>query len=703
MLYKKNTKHSGEIMKKLFLLLFLFLFTINCHGQSPEDLAKDNAVVDTNKVLAPDDVHPKINQIITKILTGYHYSQPQLQDSLSAVIFKNYIESLDRNKLYFTQADIDTFETYKFNFDEYLATGTSGAAFEIFNTFKKRLNQRMEYVFFRIDNYFDFKMDEEYKPHREEEQWARSRAELDEIWRKKLKNEALSLVLNGKDEEGVKETLSKRYKRYHKIILQYKPEDVFQVYLNAFAGAVDPHTNYFSPITSENFKIGMSLSLEGIGAQLTTRDDMTTVNKIIPGGPADKSELLFPDDRIVGVAQGDEGEIIDVIGWRLDDVVQLIRGKKGTKVRLEILRAADTPGMQTEMITLIRDKVKLEEEAAKKEIITFQQEGILFKFGVIDLPSFYVDFEAKNRGDKDFKSTTRDVKKIIEELKDANVDGIIIDLRNNGGGSLQEVIELTGLFIENGPVVQVRNTDSVVEVGRDPDPQIVYDGPLAVLVNRYSASASEIFAGAIQDYGRGLIIGEQTYGKGTVQNLIDLNRFMPSKDRKLGQLKLTIAKYYRISGSSTQKLGVVPDVSFPSMLAPEEYGESAFESALKWDRIEATNYKKYNDFESILPKLINNYEERIKTNLEFQYLLEDIEEYRVKKEKTHYSLNLAKREEEQAEQELKNKMREDERERNTKVQVVEKEEVDGPKLRVDDAFLEESGRILADLIMMTIG
>jgi carboxyl-terminal processing protease len=473
--------------------------------------------------------------------------------------------------------------------------------------------------------------------------------------------------------------------------------------MNAFTEMIDPHTSYFSPRTSDNFQISMSLSLEGIGAQLVTENEYTKVVRIIKGGPADKDGTLQADDYIVGVAQGEDGEIVDVVGWRIDDVVSLIRGEKGSKVRLSVIQHESGPDMPPIEIKLVRDKVKIEEQAAQKEVIDIEEESNLFRLGVIEVPAFYIDFEGRNKGEKDYKSTTRDVTRIIKELKEEGVDGIIIDLRNNGGGSLQEAVELTGLFIESGPIVQVKNTNGYIDVEKDPDEKIVYKGPLAVMINRYSASASEIFSAAIQDYGRGIVVGEQTFGKGTVQNLIDLNKFIPSRTAKRGQIKLTIAKYYRISGGSTQNLGVIPDIAYPSAVDPEEFGESARPSALPWDQIAPTSYEKYQDLSEIIDYLQRRHEERITKNIEFQYLEEDIEEYQENRNKKLFSLNIDVRKAEREKSEAKRKKREEERQANTDIDIAEMEEVSTSDTRVEDPLLEETGHILADFILRTIG
>ncbi|MCB0730868.1 MAG: carboxy terminal-processing peptidase, partial [Ignavibacteriae bacterium] len=576
-------------------------------------------------------------------------------------------------------------------------------AYQIFNTYKTRMNERIKYALSRLDEEFDFTIDESYKIDRENEDWLSTTEELNELWRKKLKHEALNLKLTGKEWENIKETLTNRYKNYHRAILQYKSEEVFQLYLNSFADAIDPHSNYLAPITSENFNIRMKLSLEGIGATLRNDNEYTKVVSIVPGGPAFKADNIHEDDLITGVGQGADADLVDVIGWRIDDVVQLIRGDKGTTVKLSVLRAANGINSTPDTITIVRDKVKLEEQAAQKKIITIREKETDFNLGVIEIPSFYVDFEAKRKGEVDYRSTTRDVKKLVDELKEEKVDGIIIDLRNNGGGALDEAVELTGLFIKEGPVVQVRQSSGAVNVEEDPDPEIAYDGPLAVIVNRYSASASEIFSGAIQDYGRGLVLGEQTYGKGTVQNLIGLDRFVPSAGDKSGQLKLTIAKYYRINGSSTQNLGVVPDIPFPSAIDPGEYGESSQPSALKWDQIETSKYQKYGDLTKVIPQLLEKHQERILREPEFNYLMEDIQQYKETKNKVDFSLNEKVRRQERDEQEAKRKAREEAREKLNGIEIIDKKEVSKKTLKVEDPFLEESGHILADLLLFSQG
>ena len=700
---KQKRKNLVELMKRFSILFLVIIALISCKAQSVDDLIAKNKDIDSTKVIQPDQDHAKDNRLITQLISRYHYKKFDLNDSLSSVIFDNYIKMLDNNRMYFLKSDIDEFEKYRNKFDDFLLTGTLNAGYDIFNRYKQRLGERIKYIDERLETEFDYSEDETFIPNRKDAEWASSQEELDELWRKRLKNDALNRKLDGREWDDIAETLGNRYHRYHKIILQYDNEDVFQLYMNAYTEAVDPHTSYFSPITSENFNIDMSLSLEGIGAQLTSEDDYTKVNRIIPGGPADKSDLLHKDDRIVAVGQGEDGEMVDVVGWRLDDVVQLIRGEKGSIVKLSIIPADAELNMSTKEIQITRDKVKLEDQAAQSEIILINHDGLDYKLGVIDIPAFYMDFEGKRKGDPDYKSTTKDVKKLLNELKKENVDGVIVDLRENGGGSLQEAIELTGLFIEDGPVVQVRNSNGSIEVGKDPDETIVYDGPLAVMINRYSASASEIFSGAIQDYGRGLVVGETTYGKGTVQNLIDLGMFKRGGEEKEGKVKMTVAKYYRVTGSSTQHMGVIPDIEFPSPVDAEDYGESSKPSALPWDQIRSSTYQKYSDLSRFFPELRKKHKERISNNLEFQYMLEDIEDYKERREKKEFSLNEEVRKQEREEAKKRDEKRDEERASNSEITVIEKGEVKKKDLRVDDPELEETGYILADLIAMNIG
>jgi len=690
-------------MKKFFSIILFFILAVNCYSQDPSLVLSKDHSIDTNKVILPDETYRRISQVITQYLTLYHYKKQKLNDSLSSVIFDQYLSSLDNNKLYFLKSDIANFEKYRYQLSNFIKEGNLAPAYDIFNVYKKRLGERIKYVDILLKKEFDFNVNESITLDREKAEWAETPATLDELWRQRLKNDALTYILSGKDWKTTSNNLLKRYHNFHKIILQYESEDVFSLFMNALTQVYDPHTDYFSPAIADNFNISMKLSLEGIGATLRQDNDYTVVATIVPGGPAFKSGLLHEEDKIVGVAQGDDGEMVDVIGWRLDDAIQLIRGKKGTVVRLQILHAKDGPSAPLSEIKIVREEVKLEEQAAKDEILNVDEDGKNFKLGVIKLLSFYTDFQGQQRGIPDYKSTTRDVRNIIAKFKEQNVDGVMIDLRNNGGGSLQEAIQLTGLFIKDGPVVQVKNSANNIEVDQDPDPSIVYDGPLAVIVNRFSASASEIFAAAIQDYGRGLILGSNSWGKGTVQNMIDLNRSIPIANKKLGQLKITIAKFYRITGSSTQRLGVKPDISFPSQFAAKEFGESSQPSALQWDQIQSAQFKRFSDLTKAFPLLQKKHDERIKKDPEYHYLVEDINEFKQNHDKKTFSLNETVRKQEQDSAEAIRKKRDEELAKYLGIKIEAKKEIDPPITKTSDFELKESGRILADLILSKVG
>ncbi|MBL6690902.1 MAG: carboxy terminal-processing peptidase [Pseudomonadales bacterium] len=620
--------------------------------------ASANAVVEerTQLPLHPMPVHTTTTQNIVDALASRHYVPSRLDDNLSSRILDTYINDLDPSKSYFLKSDIDEFEKYRYELDEALKRGNLNPAFDIFNRYHVRVISRFEKVLAMLDEgieLFDFTKQEELLVNREEAPWATTEAELDELWRKRVKDAVLNLKLTDKEPEKIKELLVKRFTNRLSRSRQTNSEDVYQLYMNSFTKTYDPHTQYFSPRTSENFNINMSLSLEGIGAVLQLEDEYTKVVSLVPAGPADKAGVLKPNDKIIAVGQGEDGDMVDVIGWRLDEVVQLIRGRKDTVVKLDIIPAADDDGIHR-TISIVRNKVELEEQSAKSEVIEIEQFGSVHKIGVIDIPTFYVDFKALQKGDRNFKSTTRDVKRLIQELQEEDIDGIVIDLRDNGGGSLQEAKMLTGLFIDRGPTVQIRSKSNRVDILNDRDLSVVYDGPLAVLVNRLSASASEIFAGAIQDYERGIIIGSQTFGKGTVQSLLPLNR---------GQLKLTQAKFYRISGESTQEKGIIPDILYPSSYDPESIGESTLEEPLPWDKITATNYRRKHLINHLVPELRSLHEERIADNPEFNYLKEAFAYRKARSEDDYVSLNKDERLQEKEEREafwlaLENKKRE---------------------------------------------
>jgi carboxyl-terminal processing protease len=586
-------------------------------------------------------IEPTDNQRETMVemidqLEQRHYAKHRYDDELSSNHLDSYVDSLDSAKMFFTAADIAEFEQYRTAMDEQLHEGNLEAGFMIFNRFEQRLQQRLQKVLDTLPEavaQMDFSVDESFPLEVDEWEWAQDNKELDDRWRKRLKNEVLGLKLAKKDQEEIAPTLAKRYESQLARVQQYNNQDVFQVYANSLTELYDPHTNYLSPRRSENFNINMSLSLEGIGAVLQQEDEYTKVARLVAKGPADKQGELQPSDRIVAVGQGEDGEMQDVIGWRLDEVVELIRGPKDSTVKLAVI-PAKSKADEHKVITIVRNTVKLEEQAAQKKIIDVPMGDEVIKVGVIDIPAFYIDFEAMRRGDAEYKSTTRDVKKLLQELQDDGVEGIVVDLRNNGGGSLQEANELTGLFIEYGPTVQIRHSSRRVWRDGKRLKTTFYDGPLVVLINRLSASASEIFAGAIQDYQRGMIVGDRSFGKGTVQTLIPLTE---------GQLKITESKFYRISGDSTQHRGVVPDVVFPSLYDHDEIGESSLDHALNWDQINPVRHHRYNDLSTVVPRVTASFVERSAGNPDFVYLEDQVELARQTREITELPLNEAAR------------------------------------------------------------
>lgn len=655
-------------------------------------------VNDTIKVLKPDRKNVNETILITELLKRYHYKKVPLNDSLSAVIYKNYLDNLDNSKLYFLQSDIDAFSPYKNLVDDMLKQGNLEMPYQIFAVFKERYYERINYVYQLLDTDFDFTKDEYFDIDRENATYPKTVEEQNELWRKYIKNEILVHLLNDQTIDKAKELLKKRYDRYKTALQQYNSADVYQIFMNSYTESLDPHTSYFNPITADNFDIEMSKSLEGIGARLSKDGDYTIVYSIVPGGPAFKGNELHDNDKIIGVAQGEEGEMVDVVGWRNDDVVQLIRGKKGTVVRLNVLKAEDGLAGKPKIVRIVRDKINLDDARAESKVFEFVRDGHTYRLGVINIPSFYKDF--KNSNTDDFNSTTRDVKKLVADLKTKNIDGLLIDLRRNGGGALDEAVELTGLFVNHGPVVQVKDFDGKVHEEEDMSNEVFYDGPLTVLTSRLSASASEIFAAAIQDYKRGIIIGEQSFGKGTVQNLVGLQQYIPNEKERLGQLKLTTAKFYRINGGSTQNLGVTPDVKLPSAFDHTEVGESAYPSALKWDRISSAKYALSNRInDDFIAQLNEKYRLRTKSDRDLQLLIEDMDRQREMRNSKQISLNEATR----------RKMIEDEeklRPENNKLEGVNysKEGISTStsrqSLKLEDVYLEEGLLILADVVQL---
>ena len=639
---KKINTNLSSVNKALMLIIMSFL--------SSSLLSAQNTI---EQAIQPEKKHEKIGALVERFIERSHYNHTKVDDKLSSLIFSKFIESLDENRSYFTQDEINAFEIYRFKIDDMLGSEAIDPIYDIFNTYRKRASERMEFALALLEKEPDFTLQESFKFDRSDIDWPSTSVELDEIWRKRVKNDALSLILNDKTWDEAKEILTKRYERFSKQLNQINSDDIFETFMNSAVHSLDPHSSYFSPRNSEEYQIQMSLSYFGIGASLSIEDDYVSIVNIIPGGPAAIDGRLKPKDRITAISQGEDKSMTDVIGWRLDDVVRLIRGPENTVVKLQILPGDSNPGETENIIELTREQIKLEESAAKSKIIETQSEQEKFKIGVIDIPSFYRDFRALKSGDEEFTSTTSDVKRLLSNLENDNIDALVIDLRNNGGGHLTEATALTGLFIDNGPVVQLRNANGRISRLDDPDPvpRSAYNGPLIVLVNRYSASASEIFAAAIQDYERGIVVGQQTYGKGTVQNLYALDQYVRRNQDELGQLTLTIGKYYRVTGESTQNRGVIPDIELPSYIDIDNTGESSRDTALPWDKIKPSRYKKNQSMEDPINQLRELHTERRKTDPELIFLLKDIEESFLYRKQTTVSLNLNKRISEREERE----------------------------------------------------
>ena len=605
-------------------------------------------------VLESTQRHRQVARMVTRFVERAHYSRIDVDDDLSGLVLDNYIESLDPNRHYFRAPDITYFERYRYALDDVMRAGNFDPILDIFRLYRLRAQQNLDYALAALETEPDFTSDEVYTFNRKDEPWLETAEEMQDLWRQRVTNDSLSLILAEKSWDDTVDVLTKRYERVLKRINQLDSDDVFEMFLNSFARTLDPHSSYLSPRQSEEYRIQMSLSYQGIGASLQLEDELVSVLNVIPGGPASIDGRIQANDRITAVGQGDDGELVDVVGWQLDDVVQLIRGPSGTTVRLQILPADSLPGSETTIIGLVRDKIKLEEQAAKSERIDLDRDGHQASIGVIAIPSFYQDYEARSRGDNDYVSTTRDVKRLIEELEVDGIDGLVIDLRGNGGGHLSEATSLTGLFIPEGPVVQLKDTNGRIEVLDDPVPQVTYSGPLVLLVDRFSASASEIFAAAIQDYQRGVVIGQRTFGKGTVQNLYILDQYARRvPDPGLGQLTLTIGKYYRVTGGSTQHRGVVPDIDLPSAVDPDRIGESSRDRALPWDQIKPTGFMAQEPLDSEIAYLTEYQNVRMQEDPDIDYLMLDIAAADEARTQTTVSLNkearIAEREDRQAE------------------------------------------------------
>jgi len=636
--------------KLLWILLAFALAALNTTQAAPQ--------------LMPLEQQSQAALLSAKVLSRYHYKHIALDDNLSSQIFDNYLKELDGEKVFFLQADIDHFAYARTKLDDAILDKDLSTPFAIFNLYQQRIAERFTYARSLLKKGFDFKIKESYQYTRKNAPWPKSEVELNDLWRKRVKNDWLRLELAGKDNKSIVETLSKRYDNTLNSLSKVKSEDVFQDFMNAYAMAIDPHTNYFGVRASEEFDISMRLSLVGIGASLYDKDEYTTIKELLAGGPATLSRKLKAGDRIVGVGQGQNGPITEIMGWRIDDAVALIRGAEDSVVRLDVLPAEAGTDGKHKLISLVRKKITLDKQAAKKSIIEVKDGGVTRHIGVISLPEFYQDFAAHQKGDKDFKSATRDVSRLLDELKKDKVDGVLVDLRNNGGGSLDEAIELTGLFVGKGPVVQQRDSEGNITVDSDTSAGLAWNGPLGVLINRASASASEIFAAAIQDYGRGVVIGEPSFGKGTVQTVADLDQIAKHDKPEFGEIKMTIAQFFRINGGTTQLRGVTPDINLPSMTDAEEFGESSFDNALPWSQIKAADYTPSGDLTSILPILIANHDKRVSHDKDFKYLQEDIAEFNKLRQKNLISLNEADRRKEREAQESREKSREKNRGNN---------------------------------------
>jgi carboxyl-terminal processing protease len=662
--------------------------------------------------LRPLQQQPVAAHLTARLLERNHYKAVPLDNVLSEKVFDHYLKALDADKLFFLQADIDQWADARSRLDDAILNDNLDVPFAIFNRYTRRAVERYTYARSLLKSGFDFQQKESYQYLREREPWPKSDDEVREVWRKRVKNDWLQLKITGKDNKSIVATLDKRYENFIKRIGKLKSEDAFQIFMNAYTMSVEPHTNYMGPRATEDFDISMRLSLVGIGAVLEDKDDYTTIKELVPGGPAALSGKLKVGDRILGVAQGDKAAMADVVGWRLDDTVALIRGAADSLVILDILPAGASPDAEHKLVSLVRKKISLEEQAAKKSILTLTDAGVTHRVGVISLPTFYEDFEARQKGERDFKSATRDVARLLNELKAEKVDGVLIDLRNNGGGSLTEAIELTGLFVGGGPVVQQRDAQGRVSVARDTTRPVPWSGPIGVLINRGSASASEIFAAAIQDYHRGVVIGEPSFGKGTVQTLVNLDQMAHTDKQQLGELRLTIAQFFRIDGTTTQLRGVTPDISLPALSDPEHFGESSFDNALPWVRIRAADYQTVGDLHDLLPILQQRHDVRVVKDKDYQYLLDDIAEYKVRRKKSQISLNEVERRKERDAQEAKLKLRDKGAVEDKKpiakaaanvaaaadvaANDEDEDELDKPRKNAKDALLNEAAHILGD-------
>ncbi|WP_144062604.1 carboxy terminal-processing peptidase [Sphingobacterium paucimobilis] len=699
------------------LIIGLALISVVACGSKPRVQLEEGGIK-----IKPTLQHEVIAKEVVGILENFSYKKVGASDSLSNIVFNNLIKMIDQGKNYLLQSDIEDINKYKNTISQDMKKGDLSAPFYIFNIYSQRYLDAMEYALTQVDVVHNFDKDENYTNNREKLNWFKSDAELKDQWRKRVKLDLLNLKMttaDGKNEDDKhKETLRKRYNNLISQAKKTNANDAFQLIMSSFTDAIDPHTTYYNPSFAQAFNEGMSNTLEGIGARLQMENEMVTIKEIIAGGPAFKEKTLKMDDRIIAVAQGNDGEFEDIVGWRLDAAVAKIKGSKGTIVRLKILPAGQDISAQPTIVKLTREKIVLEEESAKKSIKTVKgDDGKDYRIGVINLPKFYIDFEGYRKGDPNYKSTTRDVRLILDSLRKENVDAVVLDLRNNGGGSLQEAIELTGLFIDKGPVVQVRSTNNRVEVEQDKDPGAIWTGPFGVIINRFSASASEIFAGAIQDYGRGIILGSTSYGKGTVQSAVQMSRFIsptnklllkaagadkdadtPTGAPEFGQINVTIGKFYRVNGSSTQHKGVDADVTFPTQYGAEKFGESSEPAALPWDQIKGTTFNKLADLKGTTKQLQDIHMKRMEKSPEYKFLLEDIEEFNKSDSIAQISLNQEKLKKERDANKVKNRAR-----INKLLEIhnmpLWKEGQPQPKVEFD-FILDESMKVMKDYVQL---
>jgi carboxyl-terminal processing protease len=648
--------------------------------------------------MAPSARERMIARQVGALLEDNHYSQQRIDDAMSPRVMDKFLDGLDGQRSYFLASDIAEFQAYRLRFDDMIRTGDLEPAYAMFARYQQRNRERIRHALAQLDQSPDFTLDESFEFDREKAPWPNTTAELDELWRKRVKNDAISLLLAGKTWDEAREVLRTRYDRVLKRADQVKPEEVFEVFLNAYARTFDPHSNYFSPRNSEEYKIQMSLNYEGIGASLQLIDDYVTIMNLIEGGPAAASGALSVNDRITAVGQGKEGPLTDVVGWRIDDVVQLIRGKGGTIVRLQILPVGAAPGSPERVLEFTRGKVTLEAQAARKELKTIKRGDSEYRVGVINVPGFYSDYDGQRAGDKNYRSTTRDVRRLIEELKEEKIDGLVIDLRGNGGGFLPEAQSLTGLFVDQGPVVQVQFSNGEREVLDDPDAGIAYDGPLVVVIDRFSASASEIFAGAIQDYRRGVVVGQRSFGKGTVQNLVPLSRW--SARPVNGQLTVTIGKFYRVTGESTQHRGVEPDVELASAISLKDIGESALDDALPWDRIDRATFSALDTRLPSIAKLALEENSRQGRDPDYRWLVEDIAALNRLRDQRSISLNLETRRAERTQLEANRLARENARRiARSEQPLASIEDLDASKQ--PDVVLDQSAEVMVDMLKLS--